>query len=417
MSHAVLGASSSKQWMACPPSVRASEHVPDKTSTYAEEGTFAHSVAEHKLNCYITPVKKSTREARMAKIQKDKYYTEDLEAHVDAYVDYVKEKINEAKSRTPDAIILLEQKLDFSPWVPEGFGTGDVVIISDGILDVIDLKFGQGTPVDAFENPQLMLYGLGAINNFAMLYDIDLVRMTIHQPRLNNVTEFEMKASDLIKWGEEVVKPKAEIAFKGEGEFCSGDHCKFCRIRETCRQRAEDCLELAKMDFKQPPLLTPEEIAEVLKKAENLQAWAKDIAEYALDQAVNHGVRWPGYKIVEGRSNRVITDKDALAFDLILAGFPNDKVYKPTELLALGELENTVGKKKFAENYGGYLMKPPGKPTLVDESDKRPELNTTAKAVEDFAAVVAEEFPTDSIFAGTKNIKEQHDKVRKVLGV
>ncbi|CUH95908.1 hypothetical protein P22_1994 [Propionispora sp. 2/2-37] len=406
MAHALLSASSSKRWLNCPPSARIETQFPESSSPYADEGTFAHSLGELKLRKYTTVMRKSEYDNELHNLMKNQYYSKELEDHIDNYVDFVKEKIHEADSRNPGekANVLLEQKLDYSLWVPEGFGTGDVVIITSGYLDIIDLKYGKGVPVSAEGNTQLQLYALGAYNNFSMLYDIHTVRMTIHQPRLDSISSQEMPIFELLAWADSEVRPKAELAFKGEGELCCGDWCRFCRAKATCRARAEDSLELTRLDFKKPPLLTQEEIAEILEKAEQIQAWASDVQAYALDQAENHGVKWPGWKLVEGRSNRKYKDDSIVADELLIAGYSEEQIYNK-KLLGITDMEKLLGKKNFEAVIGAYIIKPPGKPVLVVESDKRPELNSSAKAAQEFG-----------VFAGTKNMKEQHDKVKKVIG-
>src|SRR5690606_38627340 len=351
--HAILSASGAHRWLNCPLSARLEEHFPDEPSTYAEEVTKAHKLAEGIL---------------LDKI--DEPAPDEMFEHVSRYVEVVLEKL------TPDADLYVEQRLDFSPWVPEGFGTGDAVIVSDDVLEIIDLKYGKGVQVDAEGNPQLRLYALGAYNQFGMIYNFDRVRMTIVQPRLDHVSTEKLSLKELLQWGEEI-KPIAQKAFKGEGEFNPGPHCRFCRARRSCRARAEHHLELAKYEFKDPDLLSVEEIAEILKQAEDLAAWAKENKEHALTLAFRDGVKIPGFKVVEGRSTRKITDDAELAKRLEAEGYePFKQVLK-----TLTELEKTVGRKKFAEIAADLIEKPPGRPTLVPESDKRPEINS---AVLDF---------------------------------
>jgi hypothetical protein len=385
--HALLSASGSKRWLSCPPSARLEQQFPESRSGYAEEGSFAHALAEHKLKCYITVISKSKREAEYAELKKDKYYSEDLESYVDIYVDFVKERINAAYAKTKDAVIMLEQRLDFSEWVPEGFGTGDVVIVADGYVEVIDLKFGKGVAVSAEGNTQMQLYALGAYSILSMLYDIDTVRMSICQPRLDDISGQEMSVKELLAWADGVVKPTAAKAIKGEGEFAAGDHCRFCRAKATCRARAEANLELAKYDFQDTFLLSDDEIADILSKAEKLQAWAADVQAYALDQAANHGKKWPGWKLVEGRSNRKYTDEKQVMDILKGAGYEEDK-YAPRELIGITALEKEITKKKFGELLSNHVIKPTGKPVLVLETDKRPEISSVQSAVNDFSEAV-----------------------------
>jgi hypothetical protein len=386
--HAKLSASGSKRWLSCPPSSKLEEQFPQTTSEYAAEGTFAHSLAEHKLKCYISVISKSKREKAYEQLKKDKYYSPDLESYVDVHVDFVKERINAALAKTKDAVTLLEQRLDFSEWVPDGFGTGDVVIIADGYIEIIDLKFGKGVSVEAEGNTQMQLYALGAYSDFSLLYDIDTVKMTICQPRLDSISSQEMPIEELLAWGNDVVKPIAEKAIKGEGEYKAGAHCQFCRAKAVCKARAEENLKMAKYDFMDPDLLSDEEIGEILVQAEELQKWAKDIQSHALEQAELHGKKWPGWKLVEGRSNRKYTDADEVAKVLLAAEYKEDTIYAPREILGITAMEKAITKKKFNELLSSLVVKPAGKPTLVPESDKRPEISSANSAKADFSEAV-----------------------------
>ncbi len=383
--HAILSASGSKRWLSCPPSAQLELQFPDSTSEYAREGTFAHELGEHKIRPYVFPISKSQREAEYEKLQKNKFFSADLEMHVDTYVDFVKERINAAYARTKDAVIMLEQRLDFSTWVPEGFGTGDVVIVADGYVEVIDLKFGKGVPVDAEGNTQMRLYGLGAYNDLSMLYDISEVRMTICQPRLDSISTDVITADSLLKWAEETVKPTAAKAMNGEGEFAAGDHCRFCRAKATCKARADHNLELAKYDFMDPLLLTDAEIGEILGRLAEFVKWSKDITDYAFEQALNHGKKWPGWKLVEGKSNRAYVDEKAVAHILTGAGYAEEKIYKPKEILGITAMEAAITKKRFNDLLSSLVVKPVGKPTLAPESDKRPEISSVQSAFDDFS--------------------------------
>jgi hypothetical protein len=307
-----------------------------------------------------------------------------MEDYVQVYVDFVIERIHEAQAISTDAVILLEQRLDFSSWVPNGFGTGDVVLIADGVMEIIDLKYGKGIPVSAEDNSQMRLYALVALYQFGMLFDVEKVKMTIVQPRLDSISTDEIEAEKLLDWADSFVKPRAEMAVNGEGEFAAGDHCRFCRARATCRKRAEANLEMAKYDFQDPDLLSIEEIGEILVQAEELQKWAKDVQAHALEQAEKHGVKFPGWKLVEGRSNRKYTDEGAVAQTLLAEGFGEDKIYTKS-LMGISAMEKSIGKKTFGELLTDLVIKPTGKPTLVPESDKRPEINSTASAIADFS--------------------------------
>ncbi len=383
--HAILSASGSKRWLSCPPSATLEEQFPESQSDYAAEGTFAHTLAEHLLRGNLTTeLKPSIYKKKLAELQKDPLYSQSMLEYIEQYKTIVGEKFLTLKKDSPDTFVMLEQRLDFSEWVPDGFGTGDVVIISPGTIEIADLKYGQGVPVSAIDNPQMKLYALGAINKFSMLYDFDTVRMSIIQPRLDSVSEDEISVQELLDWGETVVKPTADMAIAGKGEYKSGDHCQFCRAKAVCRKRADDNLEMARYEFQDPNVLTRDEIAVILEQADALQKWAKDIQEYALDQAENHGVKFPGWKLVEGRSNRKYTDKDAVAAKLKEEGYSSEVIYQPQEIWGITDMEKKIGKKLFADYLKDLVIKPAGKATLAKESDPRPELSSVASAVKDF---------------------------------
>lgn len=360
--HALLSASSSSRWLACPPSARLESRFPDGASSYAAEGTQAHALAEETL-------KKYTEEGWLSVAMSGPEFPKDMLDYVDVYVSIVLEKLNEARKKTPDAVLLVEQRLDFSPWVPEGFGTGDAVIISDGTLEVVDLKYGKGVPVSAENNSQMRLYALGAYHNFGLLYDFDRITMTIVQPRLDSVSSQTVTLEELLAWGDRV-KLIAAKAWKGEGEYCAGPHCKFCRAAVRCKNLAEYNLDVLKYEFADADLMDPEDIVEVLKVESDVTGWLKAVKEYALDQAVNHGEKFPGMKLVEGRSQRAITDEKGLAKKLTEEGYTN--IYKPITLKGITDLERVCGKKNFVKLSEGFISKPPGKPVLVPEDDKRP---------------------------------------------
>lgn len=370
--HALLSASSSKRWLNCTPSARLEEKFKEDTgSVYAEEGTAAHALAEHKL-------KRSLR--KRSKRPVSDYDCDEMEECTDEYVAYAMEQIELARQNCSDPIVLIEQHLDYSAYVPEGFGTGDLIIVADGTLTVIDLKYGKGVAVEAEQNPQMMLYGLGALELFDAIYDIDTIRMTIYQPRLESISTWEISVEELKEWTKDVLMPKAELAIKGEGEFGCGSWCRFCKAKNTCRARAEEYLKLAQMEFRPPALLSDEEVAEVLKVADDLAKWAADVYAFATDEAITHGKLWTGFKLVEGRSNRKYTDEGEVAEAAKEAGYTD--IYKST-LVGITEMEKLMGKKKFAEVLGELVYKPQGKITLVTESDKRQAV-ITATAEADF---------------------------------
>ncbi|MGR6836785.1 DUF2800 domain-containing protein [Syntrophomonas erecta] len=378
LGHALLNASGADRWINCPPSARLEEAMDEETSEYAKEGSFAHGLAETYLARHLGSIKKSEFNKRLKKLKQDSFYSQELDEYVKVYVDFAIEKINEARARTADAVVLLEMKLDYSEWVPSGFGTGDLVLVSDDVLEVIDMKFGRGIEISAIDNSQMRLYGLGALNQFSCLYNINTVRMTIVQPRLDNISTDEVTVDDLMYWATNTVMGAAEKAWKGEGEFLPGDHCRFCRVRATCRARAEANTRLACYDFQKPPLLTDEEIVEVLDAADEYLRWISDVQAYALDQAANHGKGWPGYKLVEGRSIRKYVDETKVAETLQAAGYSEDQIYERV-LLGITKMEKAVGKKQFNELLAGLVEKPPGKPKLAPESDRRSALKSTAE--------------------------------------
>lgn len=368
--HALLSASSSHRWLHCPPSARLEETFENTTSVFAAEGTAAHELAEHKLRTFLGI--KSTRPV-------SDFDGEELETYTDMYVDFAIDLITEVRSYCKDPIILIEQRLDYSCYVPEGFGTGDLVIVADKTLDIADLKYGKGVAVSAVQNPQMKLYALGALTLFDSLYDIQRVRMTICQPRLESISTYEVAADELINWAETELRPKAQLAINGEGEFLSGEHCRFCRARQTCRARAEEHLSLAKYDFKLPSLLSDEEIAEVLAVADRLSTWANDVYAYATDLAIREGKEWPEFKLVQGRSYRKYTSEEAVINACNENGITD--IYTQS-LLGITAMEKLLGKKKFKTILGNLVEKPQGKPTLVPSSDKRQsiKINNTAEA-------------------------------------
>ena len=369
--HALLSASSSKRWLNCTPSARLEEGFAEETgnSVYAEEGTAAHALAEHKLKRCLK---------RRSKRPVSDYQCDEMEECTDGYVAYVMEQVELARQECKDPVVLIEQRLDYSAYVPEGFGTGDLLIVADRVLTVVDLKYGKGVAVDAEWNPQMMLYGLGALELFGAIYDIETVRMAIYQPRLESVSTWEISVSDLMEWVDKELKPRAALAIAGEGEFRSGSWCRFCKAKNTCRARAEEFLGLAQMEFRAPALLTDDEVAEVLKVADELARWSADVYAYAQDEDVSKGKKWAGFKLVEGRSCRKYTDEEEAAEAAVVAGYAD--IYKRS-LIGITEMEKLMGKKRFAEVLGKLVYKPQGKITLVPESDKRQEvMAATAEA-------------------------------------
>lgn len=375
--HAVLSASSAHRWLNCLPSARLEMEFEDTSGEAAKEGTAAHALCEHKL-------KKALRQRSKRPVSE--YDSDEMEECSDAYVDFVIEQVEAARRTCKDPIVLIEQRLNFTDYVPEGFGTGDCIIISDAKLQIVDFKYGMGILVEAEDNPQIKLYALGALELYDALYDIKEVSMTIFQPRRENVSTWTVPVEELKNWAENVLKPKAQMAYNGEGEYLPGEWCTFCRAAVRCRARAEEKLKLAQSEFRLPPLLTDAEIEEILSVLPDLTRWANKITTYAIDAAINHGKEWNGFKVVEGRSVRKYRDEEKVAEAAIEAGYKD--IYRKS-LVTLTEMQKLMGKAKFEEVLGGLIDKPPGKPTLVPNTDKRPAMNVT-NAINEFNEIKEE---------------------------
>lgn len=367
--HAVLSASSANRWLHCPPSVRLSEGYMDKASVFAMEGTSAHELCEYKLRSALG------MEAENPTENLD-FYNAEMEECAEGYATYILELVEKAKETCSDPVLMVEQRVDFSRYVPEGFGTADCIIIADETLNIVDYKHGKGVEVSAEDNPQMKLYALGALELFDCLYDISKVQMTIFQPRLSNVSVFVMDKADLLYWANDELTAKAELAFEGKGELCCGEWCKFCKAKSNCKERARVNMEMAQYEFRKSSLLTDEEVVKILSRIDELTSWASDVKNFALEQAVR-GKQWPGWKVVEGRSNRKYTDEGAVAQVVKNAGYnPYDE-----KIMGITNMTKMLGKEKFNELLGDFVERPQGKPTLVPEDDNRPRMNT---AKEDF---------------------------------
>ncbi len=367
--HAYLSASSSARWIACTPSAQLCAMMPDESSPYAQQGTDAHSLCEHLV---LKALGRKTRDPT----EDLTFYDAEMQSAAEGYRDFIMEQVEEAKKLCSDPMVAVEQRLNFSRWVPEGFGTGDCVIVADGLIHICDFKYGVGVVVSAEKNPQLMCYALGAYDAFGDLYDIKTVKLSIYQPRREHVETYEMPLSDLLTWADTVLVPSAKLAYAGEGDFHAGAHCQFCKVKATCRERAAYNMELAKYEFTDPDLLSDEEIAEILTKVDTFVSWVGDVKDYALEQALA-GKHYEGFKVVEGRSTRKYSDENKVAEVVEKAGFdPYEK-----KLKGITAMTSELGKKKFNELLGSLIYKPPGKPVLVENSDKRPEYNT---AINDF---------------------------------
>lgn len=369
--HARNSPSALHRTLNCPPSLVLGEQYADEESSYAAEGSAGHALAEHLIKKHL--------KLRTKRPVSD-YYSDDLLEAVDDYVSFVIGEIEDAKRKCKQPVFAVEQRVDISDYATDCFGTADMVIVTDKVVHIIDLKLGRGVEVSAVKNPQLMAYGLGVLAMAEMLYDVETVRLTIYQPRINNYSSWDITPADLKKWGEEILKPRSAMAMTGAGEFHAGSWCRFCKARNQCRARAEEFLKLAQMEFRQPALLTDAEIAEVLKVSDELAKWSADVYAYAQDQAIVHGKQWTGYKLVEGRSNRKYSSDAEVEQAAKAAGYTD--IYKQS-LIGVTEMERLMGKKEFARVLGQYVYKPQGKITLVPDSDKR-EAITQSTATADF---------------------------------
>ena len=403
--HALLSASSSKQWLNCPPSARLQENFPNESSVYAEEGTFAHSICEYKVKKYL--------HERVRRPQSEEFYTEELEQSTDAYYEFVVSVIEEMKRNGCEPLVLVEERVDYSHIAPSGFGTADMLIIGHdaegrGILHICDYKNGKGVFVDAHHNSQMMLYAIGALHAYGYIYPVEIVRMSIIQPRLDNISTYECSREELEAWGESI-KPTAKMAYEGKGEQKAGDWCRFCRAKPVCRACKEEALALCREEFmdldagafaedpraapsdveesdttapytpdlsaptfKQPGLVSLDELTEILPTLNRISSWIESVFAFISSEAINHGVPIKGYKIVEGRSKRVFTNTKAVVEAATQNGYTD--LYKQ-QLISLTEFEKMMGKKKFAELLGEYVAKPPGKLALVPDSDPRPPVD------------------------------------------
>lgn len=382
INHHDLGASGAKRWMSCPGSVKLSKQFPQGSSKFADEGSLAHAAAEALIAG--TDPAEDLKDKIVEFYQNNRDMSGSYESMIrilEPYADYVHEAFNEALAADKLSQLLTEQKVDLSPWIDGGFGTTDVAIIREGHLHIVDLKYGKGVPVSAIDNPQLMLYALGTLDALDMAYSVETVRMTIYQPRLDNVSTTEMSAKALYEWGEKIVKPAARLATTEDAPFLAGEWCKFCAAKATCRARAE--ANLALEEYRKKTTLSPEEIGEILSKVDELTKWAEDLKESALESALE-GDEIPGWKIVEGRANRkYCKSDDEIVKALTAAGYPEAMLFEK-KLLTITKMEDFLGKKAFGELLKGYVEKPTGKPALAPNSDKRPAMaiGTTA---DDFA--------------------------------
>lgn len=409
--HALLSASSSKQWLNCPPSARLQEQFPNESSVYAAEGTFAHEVCEYKVRKYL--------KERVKRPQSEEYYTEEIDQITDVYAEFVISIIEEMKRSGCEPLVMVEERVDYTHIAPSGFGTADMLIVGkdengNGVLHIADFKTGQGVFVEADHNSQMMLYALGGLAAYGYIYDIKTVRMSIIQPRLDNISTFECTREELENWGESIRKI-AILAYEGKGEQRAGDWCRFCRAKPVCKACKDEALSLCREEFldidegafsdesvpsdgiraspaascdnsencengtvpifRQPGLVPLTELAQILPTLNRISSWIESVFAFVSSEAINNGVTIPGYKVVEGRSKRVFTDTKAVVDTAVANGYTD--LYKQ-QLISLTEFEKMMGKKKFKELLGAYVKKPQGKLTLVPEDDPREAVDLTA---------------------------------------
>lgn len=384
--HALLSASGAHRWLHCTPSAKLEEAEGERpTSIFAKEGTLAHELSELYIkHDILNEIDDAQFDEAFSAIMSDDIFTDEMLDVVPIYVDYCNDEFKDALSKNENALMEIEQKLDLTDYVPESFGTADCIIVNDDTIEVIDLKYGKGVPVYAEYNIQLMLYGLGVLRNFDTMYDIKQLKLTIVQPRINNISTWQISKDELLKYAEETIKPAAQLAFKGGGELKAGPWCKFCVVKNKCRALYEENIKIAKHDFAKPEYLTDEEIADILSRAPMFTEWINSIKEYAEEKAINDNKIWPGFKLVEGTTRRKWTNEDDVANE-IFTNFPEiseDQIYD-MKLKSITNIEKLIGKKRFIETLSGVIIKPQGKPTLVPESDKRPALGIE-DAIKDF---------------------------------
>lgn len=395
--HAILGPSAASRWFVCTKSARLEQSFPSVEGDAAAEGTLAHSLAELIIEHRRQLISNKEFRAQLKLLKDNKFYNQAMYEYCDDYAVYVLEQYGKALATCPDAKLLIEERLELTEFVPDGFGTGDAGIVSDDVVDVIDLKYGKGVKVDVVDNKQLKIYALGWLRGHAYLYNVKIVRLHIYQPRIGNIASWEISYDDLMQWAEQELKPHAALAFNGEGEYVPGKHCQFCKAKTTCKANAEYQLSIAQEDFKDilfdqdpelvsPDLLKPEEVSRILGMAEGFKNWVEAVKDYALEQA-KQGVKWPGYKLVEGRSQRTMTDMAAVEKLLVKHQFDRSKIFKPQELVGITELEKVTGRRFFDEHLTQYTIKPQGAPTLAPISDPRKEYRD---ANSDFADIEVE---------------------------
>lgn len=381
--HALLSASGAHRWLECTPSAQLELQFPQSASEYAEEGTAAHELCELTARYWLGEISEAEYENQRDELAKGKYYNAEMQECANDYAKFVAEKTAAARETCEDAFTALEVRVDFSKYVKDGFGTGDCIIVSDNVLEIIDFKYGKGVRVEAAGNPQMKLYALGAYLEYNTLFDIDSVRMTIFQPRLSGVqSSDEITVKELLEWAEKYVKPRAKLAYKGEGEFAPSEEvCKFCRAKAQCKARADKNLKL----FDEAPdvlLLTPEDAGKILEQAGDIQSWLADL-ESLVSSTLLAGQPVEGWKMVEGRSNRRFADELKVVAAMKSAGYDESLLYE-RKLITLTQMEKDFGKKAVAETLGELIVKPQGKPTLAPAKDKRPEFRPEEQLLAEF---------------------------------
>lgn len=383
MSHAILAPSSASRWLTCTPSARLELQFPDRAGQAAEEGTLAHKLGEILIQRDLGLIDKVAYAYYVTPVINDPLYTPEMMGYMEDYAAFVIERFNAAKALTPDAILEQEVKLDMTRYIPEGSGTGDNVIIGEPMLEIIDLKYGKGVRVEAEDNAQMKLYALGALDKYDWLYNIQTVRMTIYQPRIDNVSTWEISVTDLRQWADTVLKHRAALAFEGKGVFITGEHCQFCKAKAVCKANADYQMEIVKDDFADPVLISDEQIVDIINRHKGFLSWIKSVNEHALRLAITEGKKWPGLKLVEGRSNRIYSDEGLVVQMIVDAGFKEEQLYTK-KILGVTAMQGFLTKKVFDILVTPLIVKPPGKPALAAENDKRPELNSLDAAKLDF---------------------------------
>lgn len=379
--HALLSASGASKWINCTPSPRLEETMPHSSSSYADEGTLAHEFAELNLKLQLGLMPKLEHGEATFHLKKDKYYSTEMEDYVQIHVDYVKEQFAIAQANTRGAVLMIEEKVDMTHLIKDGFGTCDDIIVADGVMEVIDLKFGAGVRVSAENNSQLKLYALGALRLVELSYAIHTVRLTVVQPRMDSISNWDISVEDLLNWGDDVVIPKAIEAHAGEGETKIGEWCRFCKVKHICKAQANNAMSIAKHEFADPKLIDPDTLLDVYDRASTIISWLNSVTDHVYKEALN-GTEFKGFKLVEGRANRKIVKPEEVEQILTNEGYVRHS-FITEKLKGIGELEKLVGKKNFDLLLGGTVDKPKGLPALVPNDDPRPTYNKTS-AADDF---------------------------------